>query len=274
MQLPRRTIAFALTALLAGGAVAAPGDAPASLEARVARLERVLDSSTLVNMLDQLNQLQQQVQVLQGQLDKQGHQLQAIEARQRDMYMDLDKRLQPLEAAARARPATPPAPAGGGVPAPQMPVPATAPSPSTPPAVAPSTPVAAAPAQPEQKLYEQAFNLLKDGSYKQAIAAFQSQLKSYPSGSYADNAYYWTGESYYVMRDFPAALASFQKVLSAFPNSPKALGSMLKIGYIHYELKQWAAARQALEQLKSRAPGSREARLADARLQQMQREGH
>jgi len=126
----------------------------------------------------------------------------------------------------------------------------------------------------EKKAYDQAFGMLRDGSYKEAIAAFQAQLKRFPSGDYADNAWYWMGESYYVNRDFKPALDAFQKVVSDFPRSQKVLGAMLKIGYIRDMQKDWAGAREILQQVKSRSPGSREARLAETRLQQMQSQGH
>ena len=57
--------------------------------------------------------------------------------------------------------------------------------------------------------YQAAFNLLKDGQYDRAIAAFQKFLAAYPDSPLADNAQYWLGEALYVNKTYPEALAAF-----------------------------------------------------------------
>ena len=48
----------------------------------------------------------------------------------------------------------------------------------------------------------------------------------------------------------------------------------LKMGYIQYELKDWAKAREMLDRVVKDYPGSTSARLAQERLDRLQREGH
>ena len=89
----------------------------------------------------------------------------------------------------------------------------------------------------QRKAYDEALELLKEGRYNDASAAFQSFLKTYPGSSYADNAQYWLGEVYYVTRKFKPALAEFGKVLTNIRDSTKIADAKLKMGYIHYEKK-------------------------------------
>ena len=126
----------------------------------------------------------------------------------------------------------------------------------------------------EQAAYQKAFNLLKDGHYDDAIAAFHDMLSTYPGGKLADNAQYWIGEAHFAMRRFREAADEFSKVINNYPQSPKVPDAMLKLGFSYYELADWSKARDTLEQLKGRYPQSTAAQLADSRLQKMKSEGH
>ncbi|WP_297528029.1 tol-pal system protein YbgF [Thiohalobacter sp.] len=239
-----------------------PGQAQPRLEDRVTRLERLLNSRGLVEMLTQLEQLQREVQALRGEVELQGHALQQLKARQRDLYVDLDRRLQQLEAGAAA-----PAPAAPATGSPAMP------SAPEQPAAPPATPSAAA-ADAARADYQRALDILREGRYRQAGETFRAFLKAHPDSAYADNAQYWLAETYYVTRQFDTALAEFEKVLKQYPGSSKTADARLKMGFIHYEKGNWDQARQALQQVVAEHPGTTAARLAAERLARMKREGH
>jgi tol-pal system protein YbgF len=269
----------ALLLILLAVAAQAPAASKSELEARIVQLERKLDSRSLVDMLNQVTELQRQMQQLRGDIEVQNHTLENLQKRQRDLYLDIDRRLHRLEAGGVAEAPSPgmsgSAPAAGvaaagaaaGAPA----TPAVAPATGAP-AVAAATP-ALNPAE-ERKAYDQALELLKEGRYNDAAGAFQGFLKQYPGSSYADNAQYWLGEVYYVTRQFPAALAEFDKVLKNHPGSPKAADAKLKQGYIQYELKDWGKSRTLLGEVVSGYPGTTSARLAQERLDRLKQEGH
>jgi tol-pal system protein YbgF len=286
-------LAASISALTAPLAVADTQGAPvvtvtgqaagSSLEARVTKLERVLDGQALADLLTRIQRLQEDVQKLRGDLEVQGNDINGIKQRQRDLYLDIDRRLQQLESAAantKAAPATtqpPPAvpPLAGVASGAAEPTPAMSPPMAPPPAMAtamPSSP-AANPEQ-EQAAYQKAFNLLKDGRYDDAIAAFHDMLSTYPGGKLADNAQYWIGEAHFAARRFREAADEFSKVVNNYPQSPKVPDAMLKLGFSYYELADWSKARATLEQLKGRYPQSTAAQLADRRLQKMKSEGH
>ena len=236
-----------------------------SLEQRVARLERLLSSRVPVELLDRLERLQQEVQQLRGEVELQGHSLAQLKKRQRELYLDLDRRLQGTEprgavaAADESRVGTETAVAPGGRREPTVVAPAAA------------SAGVSADADPlsEQSAYEDAFNLLKAGQYQQATVAFDKFLEKYPNGKYADNAQYWLGEAFYVTRQFERALQEFNKLLSQHADSPKATHAELKVGYIHDELGQTKEARRALNAVVTRYPNTTVARLAEERLRKI-----
>lgn len=117
-----------------------------------------------------------------------------------------------------------------------------------------------------QMQYQQAFDLLKQAQYGQAIQAFESFLEKYPAGEYSDNAQYWLGEAYYVMRQFDQALQEYKKVVANFPQSQKYTHALLKIGYCYQELGRIDEAKQTLQALIGQYPGETASRLAEERL--------
>jgi tol-pal system protein YbgF len=96
---------------LAGSAAAATRGAPVTsadggeLAARIDKLERQLSGQGLVNLLQQVQALQAEVGRLRGELEVQTHEVQQLRKAQRDLYNDLDQRLQRLEGGAVADPA-------------------------------------------------------------------------------------------------------------------------------------------------------------------------
>ena len=140
--------------------------------------------------------------------------------------------------------------------------------------MAPAAAAAAASPEQEQAAYQKAFDLLKDGHYDDAVAAFHDMLNAYPSGKLVDNAQYWLGEAHFAARRFREAADEFAKVINNYPQSPKVPDAMLKLGFSYYELGDWTKSRNSLEQLTARYPQSTAAQLADRRLQRMKAEGH
>ncbi len=241
----------------------------ATLEQRISTLERRLENQGLADIVLSLQQLQQEVQQLRGEVELQNHTLDALKKQQRDLYLDLDGRISRLK---KAPPVAPGVVEAVNLPTVASPTAASSSAEAT--TVATTEPQIAADPALEEPAYQAAFNLLKQAHYAEAISSFNRFLQSYPRGDYADNAQYWLGEASYVTRDFEQALAAFNQLIKQFPESPKVRGALLKSGYIYYEQKLWPQARKVLEQLIESYPGSSEARLAETRLQRMSGEGH
>ena len=292
---PGYLLGLSVTAVLLALPAVATSQRTKTLEQRVAKMERMLDSGTLLKLLQSVEELKAEVRELRGQLEQQQNSLSQVTDRQRDLYLDVDRRLQRIEVGGVAAGAAVGgvAAAGSGT-APSAG--ASAPAGST--AGASSTAstgtsataavgVAAvgagaatqtgtarpssSSADPvkEQQAYQAAFNLLKAGRYDQAAKSFQKFLEAYPDGKFADNAQYWLGESYYVTRNFDSAMREFDKLVTLHPDSQKVTHALLKIGYIHDELGQKDQARVVLTELTEKYPQSTAAGLATKRLERM-----
>lgn len=256
-----------------------PAMAAEPLEARVARLERQVESQALVEMATRLDRLEQEVQQLRGQMEEQSYAITELRQRQRDLYLDIDRRLSRLEreggaSAPQALVAPPVAAPAAPMSAPAAPA-AVAPAPAPVPAAAPApAPLNAANADKEREAYQQAFDQLRELRYEQAITAFRAFLKDYPDGRYGHIAQYWIGEANYAQRNFKQAVADYRVLLQRYPKSPKLAEAMLKIGYSQYELGDKAEARKILTELARTYPNTTEAGQANAFLQKMRGEGN
>jgi tol-pal system protein YbgF len=115
--------------------------------------------------------------------------------------------------------------------------------------------------------YRAAVDLVKAGSYVDALAALRAFLQHYPHHDYADNAQYWIGEVFYAQKDYVRALAEFRKVVEVYPRGNKVPDALLKVGYCHQAMGQGEKARAVLEQVVNLYPRSEPAALAAKRLE-------
>lgn len=252
-----------------GGAAAAPPTANLPLQERVQRLERVVGNQALVDMLRRLEELQLEVQTLRAQVEELGHGLEGMQSRQRDIYLDVDRRIQQMEGRGGPASSLPDAGLGAGPAAA-----GSAPEGDGVGAGLTATAPPAADAASARAAYEQAFGALREGRYEQAISGFERFVADYPQSEYAGNAQYWLGEANYVTRRFERAIQEFNKLITHYPDSAKVPDAHLKIGFTYYELGKWADARRALTQVQNRHSNSAAARLAAERLSRMAQEGH
>ncbi len=117
-----------------------------------------------------------------------------------------------------------------------------------------------------EELYESAMKDLNDKNYAQARAIFQKIYENYPEHSLADNAIYWTGETYYVERDYNGAIESFEAVISRYPDGNKAADALLKTAYSYISLKDRDNTIKALNLLMDKYPDSEAAAKANERF--------
>lgn len=254
----RRVIALALLAFITGCASTPPEDDPVQmklkdLDDRLTRVERILTNQA--ELSQHQDEAQGAVRELRGRVDELENSSQAMRKQQRDLYNDLDKRLNAMQGGGGGGGTTAPPSAdnggnGGGGTAPQ------------------------GASSVEQAVYNQAFDALKASSYSTAITGFKDFLATYGSSPLAENAQYWLGESYYVTRDYNSAASAFHAVLDKWPDSRKAPDALLKLGYTQFELKKYADARKTLAQVTQKYPTSDAAKLATDRLAHMPADAH
>ena len=243
--------------LLAGNAIAARGLSDLNEKQRIERLERLINSDVLHKQTQDMQILRDEISQLRGQIEQQEYELESMKQRQRNLYIDMDRRLIHVEAGGRNN---------ANVVSP-VPPPRTKTSNSSIPALITGD-------SDVQAAYSKAFGLLKEGQYKQAISAFEAFKKNHPNSKYAENAQYWLGETRYASREYKKALKEFQQLIARYPNSSKSPAARLKIGYVYFELKNWSAARDALKKTIALYPDTTVAKKANERLQRIKREGH
>lgn len=269
---------FPLIALfLLACAIAMPAQAQrVSTADRLDALEQQLSAMRSGNMdlLNQLGQLKSEVQAQRAQIEELQQKLEQQAQSGRSQYLDLDSRLERLEGGAAgatpvvsmpatsvpsARPATSAAPTTPAVPTFQ----------DTPPRVYGDAATLGTGAG-ERNAYNAAFETLKAGRYADAARMFQGFLDAHPAGTYAPNAMYWLGESYYVTQNYALAQAQFQALIDRYPTHDKAAGALLKVGLCQQGLRQLDAAEASYNQVLGRYPGTEAARVADDRLRAIQ----
>ena len=224
-----------------------------SLADRVAALEQGAANRGQgnVELLNQIAALKAEVQSLRGDMEQLQQQLEQERESNKNQYLDVDGRLQRLE---------------GGAPAAAAKAPATPAVVDRPPSVHGDRGALAATGD-ERNAYQAAFDTLKSGQYVQSARQFQAFLAQYPNGSYAPNALYWLGESYYVTQNYELAQQQFQTLLQRYPTHDKASAALLKLGLAQYGARQYDAAEATLTAVQQQYPGSDAAATASDRLQ-------
>ena len=254
-----------------------------SLSEDMSRMGRLVDNPAMRDMIQQVDEISEEIGLLRGEIEVQGNDIDDIKKRQRELYLDIDRRLRDIESGAVAptgQISVPQVGSGASVGtgtaiAAQTPSAATSSQAATTTTQTTTPPATPSVTQSEEKAaYQAAFDTLKEGRYKKAKAELKSFLDKFPNSSYAGNAQYWLGEAHYVTRNFEQGIIEFQKVINSYPGSSKMPDAMLKLGYTYYELKQFEQAKAILQDLRARFPQATAARLATKRLDRIRKEGH
>lgn len=215
------------------------------LEQRIAVLERIVKSRTEMQhrLQTQLDNMQREVDTLRGAVEVNTNELQKVLERQRELYLEIDKRVEALKqnGTLTASPGT-----------------TSTPTPSQPSSV---------PQEGEETAYNNAVNLiLKSREYDKAIPAFQSFIERFPNSEYAPNSHYWLGQLLFNKQQWEEASEQFNTVVSRFSDSSKRPDALLKLGVIAERTGDASRAKQLFEQVVSEYPDSSAKRLAESRL--------
>ncbi|MRR51912.1 MAG: tol-pal system protein YbgF [Rhodocyclaceae bacterium] len=206
-------------------------------DALTQRMETV--SRNQLDFANQFEALRAEQARLSGQIEVLTNDLDNLQKRQKDFYIDLDTRLRKLEPQAAAE-----APGEG--------------------AAAPQT--AQADPASEGKDYEAALNLLKGAKYKDAVAAYQGFIKAHPNSALLAGAHYWMAFAHHQLKEYPRAAELFAKVAATWPADPKAPDALLGQANSLEFAGQTAVAQKVLEHLVEKYPASSAAQSAKPRL--------
>lgn len=239
-----------------------------SVEDRLNRLERLVNSKGLVDVMIRVESLQSELQRLVGEIELQKHALDEIKKRQRDLYLDIDRRILQIERRSGTNSASVAMPESPQSSAPVKHAPEVSEAPTAM-RTSPATPRVIKKKEGEQVAYQKAFDLLRALRYEKATQAFRQFLTNYPDGRYAHIAQYWLAETSYHTRKYAVAVEDYQTLINQYPGSPKRADALLKIGYSQFELKLFAQAKSVLKKLIQSYPGTTEAGQAENLLQKI-----
>lgn len=215
-----------------------------NLADQISQLKRLIQArgTAQVNLQQQIEELQEELSELRGHTETHAHKLDQIVDRQRELYIEIERRLESIQ--------TQPQPTVAELPA----------SSQIDESFAAST-------LSENEAYDRAVNLiLKERRYDDAVPEFESFISKFPNSVYIANAHYWLGQLLFNKSDFNAAQKHFDKVISVYPDSNKRSDAMLKQGTVMQRLNKTAQAKKLFEQVISEYPDSNSATLAKARL--------
>jgi tol-pal system protein YbgF len=239
----KRTFALSLLCVMGAAVHAAPAPVVdvngVSNVDRIAALESMFAARTTAQhrIQEQLVALQEEVNELRGSVELHNYQLEKILERQRELYLEIDKRFESMVVQSTNE----------------------------------QTPTIEAPISAnENDAYDKAVNLiLKDKRYDQAIPEFQAFLQNYPNSDYVSNAHYWLGQLLFNKQDWEGAVEQFKVIVNKFSDSGKRPEAMLKLGISEFERSNVARAKQLWQQVVSEYPDSSAGKLADKRLKNL-----
>lgn len=243
-----------------------------SMQARMDRLERIIQGQGLTSLLTQVDQLQREIQRLNGTNEELSHKIDQMQQRQREQYLDLDQRITELQQQPAAT--QPPVRSDSASMVNDSIDSELVDSELQPPAadqmdgaIDTLAPVAV---ESGEAAYQAALQDLRGGRYQEALTALGAFPQNYPNSSYLPNVYYWQGEAHYVVREFDKAIVAFDKVISSYPDSNKVSDALLKRGFSEFETGDTTKAQATLNQVIQQYPDTSAARLARVRLDRIQ----
>ncbi len=194
-----------------------------------ARLQTLEASSRAqLELANQIEALKAEVARLRGDVELLTHNMESVQKRQKDFYVDLDERLRRLET-------------GGG-------------------ATGPVDPAA------ESADYEAALNLLKGGKYADAAAGFDAFVAKYPTSSFLPSAHFWAGSAALQAKDIARASEHFNTVVNQWADDPRAPDALLGVANCQRALGERRLERKTLKSVLERYPDSAAAKSAKQRL--------
>jgi len=193
---------------------------------RIATLEA--SNRAQLELSNQIESLKAEVARLRGEVELLNHNMDSVQKRQKDFYVDLDERLRRIET--------------GGA------------------AAGPIDPAA------ESADYEAALNMLKGGQYGDAAAAFDAFVAKYPGSTFLPSAHFWAGSAALQSKDVNRASEHFNAVVNQWPEDPRAPDALLGVANCQRAMGERKLEQKTLKDVIARYPQSAAAKSAKQRL--------
>ncbi len=122
----------------------------------------------------------------------------------------------------------------------------------------------ATPVRPEVSVegYRRGLSLVREQRFEEALVELDTFASAHPGHPYADNALYWCGEIHYLRHEYTEALGYFERVEKLHPWGNKAPDALYRMGQIYLRRGDTARAQAYFEKVRERFPDTAAARLA------------
>ena len=207
-------------------------------------------------LLLQIEQLRQETQALRGLMEELSYQLDEMSSDQKTRYLDLDQRLgelvriqkQTVANQHNAPLATLVDPADGSQ---AVIEPATAPELS------------------DQDAYKEAFELIRERQFEDALIAMGDFVVGYPDSELVLDANYWRGQVFDALGQDVEAIEEFKNITLVAPDYQRILQVKVKLGKLLIKNQDVLNGQKILQEVIEQAPESVEAGLASRELEKV-----
>ncbi|KZZ35770.1 tol-pal system protein YbgF [Oleiphilus sp. HI0086] len=221
-----------------------------------------VQSSANSELFFMIEELQQQLKALRGVVEEQANEIRHLKRNAKARYLDLDSRVLALSKQAKSSGSSSTVSNTSSVVSPSLSVngesEGTKASVVTDVAVEPKK---ASSAEAKQA-YQEAYGLIKDKKFDEAVTSFYTFIEKYPDGPLTGNAYYWLGEIYLVLPQLEQARQAFSIVVQAYPGHSKVADSLFKLGVAYDRLQNPTESQRYLSEVQKQFPDSTAAKLA------------
>ena len=247
----KRLVTGLMLGCLVGAAAAQPSTRAMSVEDRVYPRSGSADAQPaptsqdedygLMLLLQKIEELENEVQLLHGQLEELSHEVEANRKAERARYVDLDARINTLaesiDAEAEAK------------------------------ALEEDRDVR----EKDREAYTAAREQLLAKDYDAAVAEFTQYIEDHPEGQFRPFAHFWLGEIYRI-KDKPdanSAIKEFAYVVENYPEHSQVPAALYKIAGLQAQKGENSEAKTTLAKITRDYPDTNEARLAERMLEQL-----
>lgn len=170
--------------------------------------EQEQQNAAMVGLYNQLQHMQEELMLLRGLVEEQGYQLQQLKQQQHDDYLQLDSRIGELSGTELSKIES---------------------------------------SADDQEAYQQAYQLIQERKFKEAVTAFESFCQTFPESMMKANALYWLGELYIVDGNEKQARSSFEEIIQQHANNRKYPEAVYKIAIMDLQQGKKDKAQQAID---------------------------
>ena len=209
-------------------------------------------------LLLQIEQLRQETQALRGLMEELSYQLGQMSADQKTRYLDLDQRLGELVRIQKEAVVATPAQQLSQVPTDSVANPGVGDT-SGQPSVSPDV--------SDQDAYNEAFQLIRERQFEDALVAMESFIEAYPDSELVLDARFWRGQVFDVLGRDEEAIEAFKSLTLVAPDYRRILQVKVKLGKLLIKNQDVMNGRKILEEVITQAPESVEAGLASRELE-------